>query len=92
MGSWEVFGIKTPRSNYVQEPSCAVGEMLDCDGACRSMLTLGDGVCDAGFYCQALVRPRAAHTRTHRDRGRGRDRQTDRQSTRCIGIPYHFEC
>lgn len=55
MGSWEIFGIKTPRSDYVVDSTCAPGEMRDCNNACRSALTLGDGVCDAGFNCQSMV-------------------------------------
>ena len=55
MGSWEVFGIKTPRGDYVQGAGCAAGQMLDCNGDCQSMWTLGDGVCDESFNCEAMI-------------------------------------
>ena len=56
LGSWEIFGIKTPRGDYVVDgTACAADEMLDCNGDCRSVWTLGDGVCDQGFNCEANV-------------------------------------
>merc|ERR1712146_236614 len=55
MGSWEILGIKTPRSEYVEDSTCSPGEMRDCNGECKSVWTLGDGVCDEDFNCQSMV-------------------------------------
>lgn len=56
MGSWEIFGIKTPRGAYAADGTCPnADEMRDCNGDCRSVWTLGDGVCDEAFNCNSLV-------------------------------------